>query len=94
VRISSGVAQGLLVTKVQPQYPPDAKDQRVQGSVLLQVNIDKEGSVSKLQLISGHPLLAPAAIDAVKQWKYKPYLLNQVPVEVGTQVLVNFTLVN
>jgi TonB family protein len=92
VRVSQGVSQGLVVTKVPPQYPADAKDQRIQGVVVLKVNIDKEGNVYKVELISGHPLLAPPAIEAVKQWKYKPYLLNDAPVEVETQVTVNFTL--
>jgi TonB family protein len=92
VRISSGVAQGLLVHKVNPQYPPDAREQRIQGVVVMKVNIDKEGNVYNVELISGHPLLAPAAIDAVKQWKYKPYLLNGDPMDVETQVQVNFTL--
>jgi protein TonB len=82
----------LLVSKVQPEYPPDAKEQRIQGVVVLQAIIDKEGGVANLQLISGHPLLAPAAIEAVKQWKYKPYLLNNTPLEVDTQIQVNFTL--
>jgi protein TonB len=59
----------------------------------MQVILDKQGNVANIQLISGHPLLAPPAIDAVKQWKYKPYLLNETPVEVETQVQVNFTLV-
>ena len=94
VRVSSGVARSLLVTKVPPQYPLEARDQHIQGVVVVQVTIDKEGNVANIQLISGHPLLAPAAIDAVKQWKYKPYLLNETPVEVETQVQVNFTLVN
>jgi TonB family protein len=93
VRVSSGVAQGLLVTKVPPQYPPDARDQQIQGLVVMKVNIDKEGNVYKVELISGHPLLAPAAIEAVKQWKYKPYQLDGTAVEVETQVTVNFTLV-
>jgi len=62
------------------------------GTVILQATISKEGSIENLQLISGHPMLAPAAIEAVKQWKYKPYLLNGEPVEVETQVQVNFTL--
>jgi TonB family protein len=92
VRISSGVAQGLLVTKVPPQYPQDAKDQRIQGVVVMKVIVDKEGNVENIQLVSGHPLLAPPAIEAVQQWKYKPYLLNGLPVEVETQVQVNFTL--
>lgn len=92
VRVSQGVMHGLLVTKVNPGYPPDAQDQRIQGVVLLNATIDKEGNISRIELISGHPLLAPAAIDAVKQWKYRPYLLNGVPVEVETQIQVNFTL--
>jgi len=92
VRVSSGVSQGLLVSKVTPEYPPDARDQHIQGVVLLHVNLDKEGNVYNVELISGHPLLAPAAIDAVRQWKYRPYLLNGEPVEVDTQVQVNFTL--
>jgi TonB family protein len=93
IRVSSGVAQRLLVTKVPPQYPQEAKDQHIQGLVVMKVIIDKEGNVANVELISGHPLLAPPAIDAVKQWKYKPFLLNQVPLEVNTQVQVNFTLV-
>jgi TonB family protein len=92
VRISSGVAQGLLLSKVNPAYPREAREQRVQGVVLLKVNIDKDGNVYNLELISGHPLLAPAAIEAVRQWKYKPYLLNGTPVEVETQVRISFTL--
>jgi TonB family protein len=92
VRVSAAVAQRLSLTKVPPQYPQEAKDQHIQGVVVMKVNIDKEGNVAKIELISGHPSLAPAAIDAVKQWKYKPYLLNQTPVEVETQVQVNFTL--
>lgn len=92
VRVSQGVMAGLLITKVAPEYPAAARDQRIQGAVVLAVIIDREGSVSNIQLISGHPLLAPAAIDAVKQWKYKPYLLNGEPVEIETQVTVNFSL--
>ena len=92
VRVSQGVSQGLNVKKVPPQYPQDAKDQRIQGVVVMKVTIDKEGNVANIQLISGHPMLAPAAIEAVKQWKYRSYLLNDAPVEVETQVTVNFTL--
>ena len=76
VRVSQGVMAGLLLSKVPPEYPAAAKDKHIQGVVLLRVIIDREGNASNLRLISGHPLLAPAAIDAVKQWKYKPYLLN------------------
>ena len=92
VRVPQGVMAERVISKVPPDYPPDAKQARIQGTVVLRVNIDKEGNVSNIQLISGHPILAPAAIDAVKQWKYKPYLLNGAPVEVETQVTVNFTL--
>jgi protein TonB len=92
VRVSGGVSQGLLIRKVPPAYPPLARQARIQGVVVLQAQISKEGNIENLQLISGHPMLAPAAIEAVKQWKYKPYLLNGEPVEVDTQVQVNFTL--
>jgi len=92
VRVSSGVVSGLLVRKVNPVYPPLARQARIQGVVILQAQISKDGNIENLQLISGHPMLAPAAIDAVKQWKYRPYLLNGEPVEVETQVQVNFTL--
>lgn len=92
VRVSSGVQSGLLVRKVQPSYPPLARQARIQGSVILQAQISKNGDIENLQLVSGHPMLAPAAIEAVKQWKYKPYLLNGEPVEVETTVQVNFSL--
>ena len=82
----------LTITKAPPQYPQEAKDARIQGAVLMRVVIDKEGNISNIQLISGHPVLAPAAIEAVKQWKYRPFLLNGEPVEVDTQVQVSFTL--
>jgi protein TonB len=92
VRVSQGVTQGLLIKKVQPNYPPLARQARIQGSVLLQAEISKDGTIENLHLISGHPMLAPAAIEAVKQWRYKPYILNGEPVEVETQITVNFTL--
>ena len=92
VRISSGVASALIVKKVAPLYPEKAREEHVEGTVLLHVMIDKEGNVQHVDLISGHPLLAPAAIEAVRQWRYQPYLLNNRPVDVDTQVSVNFTL--
>jgi periplasmic protein TonB len=92
VRVSQGVSQGLLVRRVQPTYPPLARQARIQGTVVLRAVIAKDGSIENLTLVSGHPMLAPAAIEAVKQWRYKPYLLNGEPVEVDTEVLVNFTL--
>jgi len=92
VRVSQGVSTGLLIKKVTPNYPQLAKQARIQGTVVLQAEISKEGTIQNLQLISGHPMLAPAAIEAVKQWRYKPYLLNGEPVAVETQVVVNFSL--
>jgi len=90
VRVSQGVIKGLLLYRVEPAYPPLAKQARVQGAVVLTALIDKGGNVQNLQVVSGHPLLAPAAIEAVKQWRYKPFLLNGQPVEVETTVTVNF----
>ena len=92
VRVSQGVTQGLLIRKVQPTYPPLARQARIQGQVLLQAEISKDGTIQNLRLISGHPMLTSAAIEAVKQWRYKPYILNGEPVEVETQITVNFTL--
>ncbi len=92
VRVSMGVTQGLLIRRVQPVYPALARQARIQGTVVLQAVISKTGDIINLQAISGHPMLVPAALDAVKQWKYKPYILNGEPVEVDTQVTVNFTL--
>ena len=81
-----------IIKRVIPQYPPLAKQTRVQGTVRLTGIIAKDGTIQQLQLISGHPLLVPAALDAVRLWHYKPYLLNDQPVEVDTQINVNFTL--
>jgi periplasmic protein TonB len=92
VRVSQGVSQGLLIRQVKPNYPALARQARIQGTVVLQALISKDGSIENLHLVSGHPMLAPAAIDAVKQWKYKPYFLNGEPVEVETTINVNFTL--
>ncbi len=92
VRVSQGVSQGLLVHQVKPAYPPLARQARIQGAVVLQAVISKDGSIQGLKVVSGHPMLSPAAMDAVKQWRYKPYFLNGEPVEVETQITVNFTL--
>jgi periplasmic protein TonB len=92
VRVSSGVAEGLLIHEVKPQYPPLARQARIQGTVVLQAVIGKDGKVQNLQALSGHPMLIQAAIEAVKQWRYKPYSLNGEPVEVDTQININFTL--
>jgi protein TonB len=92
VRVSQGVSQGLLVHKVQPQYPPLARQARIQGVVVLQALIGKDGNIQNLHVVSGHPMLTNAALEAVKEWRYKPYYLNGEPVEVETTINVNFTL--
>jgi periplasmic protein TonB len=92
LRISQGVSQGLIVKRIQPLYPPQARQIRLEGMVELQANISKSGSITGVKQISGDPVLGRAAMDAVRQWKYKPYYLNGEPVEVETQVTVNFKL--
>lgn len=92
VRVGEKFMEGLEIKKVPPEYPPLARQARIQGTVHLQIWVSKSGDVQDIQIVSGHPLLSPAAIDAVKQWKYKPYSLNGEPVEVQTNVSVNFTL--
>ena len=92
VVVSRGVSEGLLIHKITPVYPNLAKQARIQGQVLLQATIGEDGAIQNLQVISGHPMLVGAAIDAVKRWRYKPYLLNNEPVDVETQITVNFTL--
>jgi protein TonB len=92
VRVSSGVAQGLLVHQVTPEYPALARQARVQGTVVFQAVIGKDGTVRNLHVLSGHPLLIEAALDAVRKWRYKPYYLNGEPVDADTQINVKFTL--
>jgi protein TonB len=84
--------EGNLIRRVQPEYPALAKQSRIQGTVMLRAVIDREGMIQDLQVMSGHPLLVQAAINAVRQWRYRPFYLNDQPVEVETQVTVNFTL--
>jgi protein TonB len=92
IQVSQGVTQGLLVRQVKPQYPPMARETRVEGDVVLSAVIDKNGVVSDVRAISGPALLIPPALQAVRQWRYKPYLLNGQPVEVETQIKVQFRL--
>jgi protein TonB len=75
---------------VNPDYPREARKNHVQGDVILQATIDKEGNVAGLKVVRGEPILADAAVEAVKQWKYRPYLLNGEAVEVETQLLIKF----
>ena len=88
----SSVMEANLVHRVQPAYPPLARAARIQGSVVLQAIISKTGTIQNLQALSGHPMLVPSALDAVRQWRYRPYFLNGEPVEVETQITVNFIL--
>ena len=86
------MSEGDLVRKILPVYPPLARSARIQGQVVLQAVISKQGVIENLKLLSGHPMLVPAAIEAVRQWRYRPYVLNNEPVEVETQITVNFSL--
>jgi periplasmic protein TonB len=93
VRVSAGVTQGLKIKNVTPVYPQMAKIARVQGPVVLAAIIGKDGSIQNLRVLStASPLLNQSAIDAVREWRYRPYILNGEPVEVDTQITVNFTL--
>lgn len=89
---TSLMLQGSLIRRVEPVYPPLARSARIQGSVVLEAIISKDGTMQQLQVLSGHPLLAPAAVEAVRQWRYKPYILNGEAIEVETQITVNFIL--
>lgn len=91
VRISH-MSEGDLVHKVLPTYHPLARMARIQGQVVLQAVISKQGAIEDLKVLAGHPMLVPAAIEAVRQWHYRPYVLNDEPVEVETQITVNFYL--
>jgi TonB family protein len=94
LNVSQGVSQGLLIKKVQPKYPPNALRARIEGSVQLLATISKDGDISAVKILSGDAQLSHAAADTVKQWKYKPYLLNGSPVEIQTQITVNFKVPN
>ena len=86
------VAEANLIHDVTPQYPPEAGRARLEGTVVLMAVIGKDGSVKDVRVESGLPILAQAAIDAVKQWRYKPYLIDGEPVEVDSRITINFTL--
>jgi len=88
----SRMMEGNLIHRVQPDYPSLARQAAIQGSVVLQAVISRDGTIENLRAVSGHPLLIPAAIDAVRQWRYRPYYLNDQAVEVETQITVNFVL--
>ncbi len=92
IRVAARVAEANLIHDVPPQYPPEAGRARIEGTVVLMALIDKDGTVKDVRVESGLPLLAQAAINAVKQWRYKPYLVNGEPVEVDSRITINFTL--
>ncbi len=89
---TSSMLEGNLIRRVQPSYPVLAKTAHIQGAVVLSAIISKAGTIENLHVLSGHPMLVAAAIEAVRQWRYRPYILNSEPVEVETQITVNFTL--
>jgi len=90
LRVSSGVAEGLVLHKVEPVYPYPARVAHIQGDVILQATIGKDGRIHNLRAVSGHPMLAEAAKGAVEQWRYRPYLLMGEPAEVETTIKIQF----
>jgi len=92
LKVSQGISQGLLIKKVAPVYPAQAMLTHLQGSVQLLATISKDGDITQVKVLNGESVLARAAADAVKQWKYKPYLLDGQPTEIQTQITVNFAL--
>jgi protein TonB len=90
LRVSQGVMDGQAIYRPEPQYPQMAKIAHIQGDVILQATISKTGVIENLHAISGHPLLMQAAMDTVRTWKYKPYMLNSEPVEVETTIRIQF----
>jgi protein TonB len=94
LRVSQGVMEGLVLKRVQPRYPTQALQMRIQGPVQLQATISKTGDIENLKVVSGDAVLGRSAVEAVRQWKYKPYYLNGDPVQIETQILVNFKLPN
>ena len=92
LRVTSGISEGLLIYHPSPEYPKLARAAHIQGQVLLRAIISKDGHIENLQALSGHALLVPVAIHTVQEWRYRPYLLNGEPVEVETEITVNFML--
>jgi protein TonB len=89
---TSSILEGSLIRRAQPVYPPLARMARIQGSVIVAAVISKAGTMERVQVVSGHPMLIPAAVDAVSLWRYRPYILNGEAIEVETQITVNFVL--
>jgi protein TonB len=92
IKLGGNVQEAKIVARPNPAYPPLARQARIQGNVVLHAIIDKDGTVTQLEVVSGHPLLVQSALAAVRQWRYQPTLLNGEPVEVDTTITVNFVL--
>jgi protein TonB len=92
LRVSSGVAERLKIHDEQPQYPREAREKGIQGDVILQARIDTKGNLANLKAVQGDPILVKAAVDAVKKWKYRPFILKGEPVEVETTIKIQFHL--
>ena len=89
---TSKLMEGNLIRRIAPAYPPLARSARIQGSVVVFALISKAGTIENLQVLSGHPMLVASAIEAIRQWRYRPYILNSEPIEVETQITVTFSL--
>jgi protein TonB len=92
VELTPETAEGSLLQRVEPEYPQEARQQRIQGAVVLDVRIGRDGAIQDVKLVSGQPLLANAAIAAVKQWRFKPRMQKGQPVEMQTKVTLNFRM--
>jgi protein TonB len=92
IRVPARIAEANLIYDVPPKYPSEAGQARIEGTVVLVAVIGKDGSVQDVRVESGLPMLAQAAVDAVKRWRYKPYMLNGEPVEVDSRITINFAL--
>lgn len=92
VRVSSGVAQGLKVHSESPEYPQEARKKGIEGDVILQATIDTKGNLIDIKVEQGDPILVAASLDAVKHWKYRPYILNGQPVLADTTIRIQFHL--
>lgn len=90
LRVSSGIAEGLKTHNVNPKYPREARKKGIQGDVILQATLDTKGNLTNVKVAQGDPILAKAAVEAVQQWRYRPYVLNGEPVEVETTIKIQF----
>ncbi len=92
MRVPAKVTAAAIISQIKPQYPPQARANNVQGDVILHAIIDKEGKISETQVLAGDDLLAQSALEAVRQWRYKPMLVDGEPREVDTTIVVTFSL--